>query len=358
MAGAISTSPYTYIPPSSSIYTATSGTAGTKAEEDYSKLVDGTVATKWCVTTFGNPTYVEFETAKPIIPGAYRMITGNDTKDNPDRNPKSWVVKAKANSNDDWTTLATVEDDTRLPAANYSLCTYDVENPNDNEYRYFRLEITAIQGNKAFQLSEFSFVIKEPKESRYVYSVPEEVIINRKSEWTTVPVDVTELEFHPRPYGETPNRLRVAFYTTNDSYLVNQADNTKKIQYKLSTTANTSALGTNRMFDWTSAENPQTLYVYVSSTDMNAAEPGIYTASLRLKTMWWFGNKYVDNVENSYIPVTLIIPEGITTGVDVNDHRQMMDDNDNWFTLEGIKLDANPNRPGVYIHNGKRMVVK
>lgn len=356
--GPITDKTFTYIPPSTSIYTATAGTAGANDNEGYSKLVDGSFATKWCVNSLGNPTYIEFETADAIIPIGYTMITGNDTKDNPTRNPKSWVVKAKANSGDSWTTIATVENDTRLPAASFASCTYDIQNTDEKEYKYFRLEISAIQGGSVFQLSEFSFVIKEPKESRYVYSVPEEVIINRKSEWTTVPVDVTELEFHPRPYGETPNRLRVAFYTTNDSYLVNQADNTKKIQYKLSTTANTSALGTNRMFDWTSAENPQTLYVYVSSTDMNAAEPGIYTASLRLKTMWWFGNKYVDNVENSYIPVTLIIPEGITTGVDVNDHRQMMDDNDNWFTLEGIKLDAKPNRPGVYIHNGKRMVVK
>jgi len=33
-------------------------------------------------------------------------------------------------------------------------------------------------------------------------------------------------------------------------------------------------------------------------------------------------------------------------------------DNDTWFTLEGIKLDTKPNRPGVYIKNGKRVVIK
>ena len=359
VAGAISTSPYTYMPPTtSSIYTATDGTAGAKDEEGFAKLVDGSIATKWCVTQLGNPTFIEFETADPIIPGGYTMITGNDTKDNPGRNPKSWVVKAKANSNDDWTTLAVVENDTRLPAANYRLCTYDVENPNENEYKYFRLEISAIQSETIFQLSEFSFVIKEPKESRYVYSVPEEVIINRKSEWTTVPVDVTELEFHPRPYGKTPNRLRVAFFTTNEPYLVNQADNTKKIQYKLSTSVNASQVGTNRMFDWTSAGSPKTLYVYVSSTDLNAAEPGIYTSSLRLKTMWWFPDgKYEDNVENSYIPVTLIIPEGIATGnIGVED--SPADERTVWYTLDGRRLSNKPSRKGVYIMNGKRVVVK
>jgi hypothetical protein len=34
------------------------------------------------------------------------------------------------------------------------------------------------------------------------------------------------------------------------------------------------------------------------------------------------------------------------------------DDNDTWFTLEGIKLDTKPNQPGVYIKNGKRVVIK
>ena len=33
-------------------------------------------------------------------------------------------------------------------------------------------------------------------------------------------------------------------------------------------------------------------------------------------------------------------------------------DNDTWFTLEGIKLDTKPNRPGVYIKNGKQVVIK
>ena len=33
-------------------------------------------------------------------------------------------------------------------------------------------------------------------------------------------------------------------------------------------------------------------------------------------------------------------------------------DNDTWFTLEGIKLDTKPDRPGVYIKNGKQVVIK
>jgi hypothetical protein len=34
------------------------------------------------------------------------------------------------------------------------------------------------------------------------------------------------------------------------------------------------------------------------------------------------------------------------------------DDNDTWFTLEGMKLDTKPMQPGVYIKNGRRIIIK
>ncbi|MCR4853427.1 MAG: hypothetical protein K5893_07545, partial [Prevotella sp.] len=45
---------------------------------------------------------------------------------------------------------------------------------------------------------------------------------------------------------------------------------------------------------------------------------------------------------------------GIATGLRVITD----DDNDTWFTLEGMKLDTKPNQPGVYIKNGRRIIIK
>ena len=46
--------------------------------------------------------------------------------------------------------------------------------------------------------------------------------------------------------------------------------------------------------------------------------------------------------------------KGITTGMKI-----LTDvDNDTWFTLDGMKLDTKPKQPGVYIKNGKRVVIK
>ncbi len=46
--------------------------------------------------------------------------------------------------------------------------------------------------------------------------------------------------------------------------------------------------------------------------------------------------------------------DGIATGLRVITD----DDNDTWFTLEGMKLDTKPNQPGVYIKNGRRIIIK
>ena len=137
-------------------YSASDGTAGANSNEGYAKLVDGSKTTKWCVTSLGSPTFIEFSTSEAIVPQGYILTTGNDTGSSPGRNPKSWVIKAKANSGDSWTMIATVTDDTRMPAANTTDRAFPIN--NTNSYQYFRFEISAIQSGSVFQLSEFEFL--------------------------------------------------------------------------------------------------------------------------------------------------------------------------------------------------------
>ena len=49
-----------------------------------------------------------------------------------------------------------------------------------------------------------------------------------------------------------------------------------------------------------------------------------------------------------------------TGGVDIlNDNGQMINDKarNEWYTIDGRKLNAKPSKKGVYIHNGKKTVV-
>lgn len=133
---------------------------GSIAAEPASNLVDGNASNKWCSSYV--PTWIEFKTSDNslITPAGYIFVTGNDTSSESGRNPKNWVLKAKKNSEDAWTTIDTKTDNTEMPASNYAPYYFEFE--NTNSYQYFRLEINAIQYGSTFQLSEFYFIEKEP----------------------------------------------------------------------------------------------------------------------------------------------------------------------------------------------------
>ena len=132
-----------------------SGTAGV-GNQNCENLFDNNTSTKWCVTTPGNPTYVEFSSTNSITPKGYVLTTGNDTFDYPGRNPMSWTIKARATQDDPWTVLTTVTNDEKLPAQNRIECSYYF--PNTTAYQYFRFEITQFKEGSEMQLSEFQFL--------------------------------------------------------------------------------------------------------------------------------------------------------------------------------------------------------
>ena len=124
--------------------------------EGASKLVDGDLSTKYGMS--GNP-WVEFHYSKAFVPKAYILWTANDEEGK--RNPSSWTIKAKLNENDEWTTIATVDNNSgnQLPMANNTSTEFSLEN-NPNEYRYFHFEATpANSGSNSgqFQLAELQF---------------------------------------------------------------------------------------------------------------------------------------------------------------------------------------------------------
>ena len=144
-------------------FTATAGTAGVSNGEGYAQLVNNVKTDKWCVTSLGNPTYVEFYSDKPIVPVGYIMTIGGDTNTFQGRNPKSWKVLAKVNENDsEWATLADVTDNTDMSTENYYDCKFAIDD-NTTAYQYFRLEISAIREGTCFQLAEFQFMVSPDK---------------------------------------------------------------------------------------------------------------------------------------------------------------------------------------------------
>lgn len=155
-------------------YTATAGTTGQTGgtiTHFYHYLVDGvlTLPNVWCTFKDNKSNgvwYVEFNTAEPVNPISYTVVTGADTQSFPDRNPKSWVLKAKLIAGDEWTTIATVTNDSQLEAQNNKAYNYDLD-VTGGTYQYFRFEVSERRGSvtsgyDAMQLAELYLTTSKP----------------------------------------------------------------------------------------------------------------------------------------------------------------------------------------------------
>ena len=139
-------------------YTYDGGTSSTYGEAP-SYLVDGKKISanhsKWCTSTGDKVDgiwYCEFHTASAVQVNGYTITTGNDNLYSNNRNPKDWVLKAKVNSGDSWTTIATVTNDATLKDENYQSFDFNVD--VHGTYQYFRFEVSANQGSGDMQIEE------------------------------------------------------------------------------------------------------------------------------------------------------------------------------------------------------------
>ena len=138
-------------------YTFDGGTASTY--EGPSNLVDGKKESsnhsKWCTSTGDKVDgiwYCEFHTESAVQVNGYTITTGHDNSSNYNRNPKDWVLKAKADAGDSWTTIATVTNDATLKDENYQSFDFNVD--VHGTYQYFRFEVSDNQGADIMQIEE------------------------------------------------------------------------------------------------------------------------------------------------------------------------------------------------------------
>ena len=143
--------------------TATSGTAGYNSSEGYASLVDGNTGTKWCSNTThsgGSPWVCQFTTASPVSVTGYTLTTGNDTGDDPDRNPRVWTLEAKQNEGDSWTVIdsrdVTTNGGDALPEENTTESqVYAIAAEKQGIYQYFRFMVNQ-SGGDLMQLAELT----------------------------------------------------------------------------------------------------------------------------------------------------------------------------------------------------------
>lgn len=140
-------------------FTVTGGTSEYVSDEGYDKLLDGETSTNWHVYGdwnwySGYACYVEFQTAAPVIPKGYMLTTAsydNFINCQSEYTPNAWTLQAKLDENDAWTTITDVSDGWLSDWENVT-STFNVENRDNNAYQYFRFEV---KGTKGYDQEEY-----------------------------------------------------------------------------------------------------------------------------------------------------------------------------------------------------------
>lgn len=137
--------------------TITASATAANDTEGPENLFDSDTRTKYCTkgTDQAFPFKIQWEMESAATIRSYTLTTGNDTANNPNRNPKSWKLYGSMDGNS-WKELDSVESG-GMEAKNHEAYTYTVD--VEGAYQYFKLEIISSEGStekRQIQLSEIS----------------------------------------------------------------------------------------------------------------------------------------------------------------------------------------------------------
>ena len=158
-----------------------SGNTAWGDNENWTKLVDGNIQTKWGGGMPEGGSYVIFKIYTAQQFNQYMLVTGNDTYNSPDRNWKTWKIYGGAGkvpggtSEADyytrdysgWTLLDQKTDigQDRLPGENFTPAFFNFSEEWTKNYKFFKIEVEAAYNNGgSIQMSEFKMLTDEQYE--------------------------------------------------------------------------------------------------------------------------------------------------------------------------------------------------
>ncbi|MCP9611490.1 fibronectin type III domain-containing protein [Coprobacter tertius] len=124
----------------------TSQYAGLNNNENTSKLIDGSVDTKYLFNK--NSGWVKYEFPQGAVVTQYSIVSGNDASE---RDPKNWVLEG-SNDNSTWSELDSrnyIAFPGRKAKLHYAIS-------NTKSYKYYRLNIKSNNGGSMTQMAEFT----------------------------------------------------------------------------------------------------------------------------------------------------------------------------------------------------------
>ncbi len=302
-----------YIVKSNAIkYMATSGT------ESYNLLVDGDVGTTWWCFVDYDPGECQFMTASPINVTGYTLTTTGDAKTYSKFIPRKWTLEAKANRYDRWTLIdsrdATVNVDDALPEVNSAEAQYAIAGELQGVYQYFRFTLLARLASDSIymQLAELTL-----QDTSYTTGLTFE----------DVTIDDTA------PTAVTSEDGKVSFIGNYDP--VTLAANNRSVLYFGSA---------NKLF-W--PDEDVQLNAFRAHFTLNGTQVAENAAGAKGITNMVIGfgdeDEVVTGINEAAADSSLFTPHSSLSG---------------WHTVSGIRLSGKPSQKGMYIHNGKTVVVE
>ena len=281
-------------------YYATAGTAGSASVQGYANLVDGnTDGYRW--RTSSVPAYCEFQSDLPVRVTGYTLTTGNQSID---YDPRVWTLSVSADGNEPWTVIdsrnANENSGDALPSGRTATSDmYAVQKPGT--YQYFRFDVTATTNGSIMCLSELTLQACYPFDIANI----ETPMFKPVTISSTAPTDVT---FSGGKFCGTYDPTEIYDDGHTRYYLGAQ---------------NTLYYPTDEHF------TVKAFRAYFQLTD-----PNVNASAIVLN----FG-------------------DGETTGIGSIDNGELRIDNDDWYSLDGRRLSGKPTQRGIYIHNGKKVLV-
>ncbi len=285
--------------------------------DDADNLFDGDTDSKWCFrTTVNSESYCEFSTNRPVYVNAYTLTTGGDTQSYQNRNPKKWKLEAKLASYGEWEEIdsrdAGADDSDALPTTNGTAKRYTLSTPG--AYRYFRLVVEEANGTESYggnnvwviQLSELSL----EENSTWPNLVFSNVRINAAT--TNQETDYVDFIGTYSPVG---------IYTDDKTNLYIGQD--YALHYPTSSDFQVNACRA---------------YFHLNQGLTAGEQTSSHGVSFRGFNL---------NFDND-----------AATGIETTDFTKSTNSGNEWYAIDGRKLNGKPTAKGIYINNGRKFIIK
>jgi len=139
-----------------------------RGQEGAAMVCDGQLSTKWCIDSPQQMPYtIVLDAGQATTVCEYGLVTGDDTRAYPERNPMTWRLSG-SNDMQDWTTLDDQKNNRQMP--DEDLQEYRFKPTHKGQFRYFRFEFFRMRNSTRIQLSEINLynTVQTPVKATFV----------------------------------------------------------------------------------------------------------------------------------------------------------------------------------------------